>query len=297
MNPSKPSLWFTLLVGVFLVPILSWCSHLLYDALWWFDDADQFFVDLFGLPDGEYASTSFFLIALLSHGLDLSSIFLLARFSGESLIQSLALKPGRLSVFMMPALLAGTFMAAILAVVVNEQLFEDYGDLAEQMNESMGVAGQSNLVLLLLVAAVLPALGEELFIRGYLQRRLLRRLPAWSAILLSSVLFAAAHGNVEHALSVFPIGLWFGIVAYYSESVWPGVFCHFFFNASLALLHSISSSPGSMEAEGGPSGPGEVGPLGAFVAGSILLCLLTLLTWFVKSRRRSDVPGGNPLPV
>jgi membrane protease YdiL (CAAX protease family) len=84
----------------------------------------------------------------------------------------------------------------------------------------------------LLFIAVVPAFMEELLFRGYIQGRLLQRWPAWVAILVTSVLFALMHVAPHAVAAAFPLGLWLGVLAWRTGSVWPGIVCHAFVNGA-----------------------------------------------------------------
>jgi len=75
-----------------------------------------------------------------------------------------------------------------------------------------------------------PGFVEELLFRGYVQRRLLRRWRPFGAILFASVAFAIAHLDPLHVVFALPLGIWFGIIAWRTGSIWPGVVCHAFIN-------------------------------------------------------------------
>ncbi|MEX0613170.1 MAG: CPBP family intramembrane glutamic endopeptidase [Pirellulales bacterium] len=83
-----------------------------------------------------------------------------------------------------------------------------------------------------LFIALAPGFMEELLFRGYMQRRLLERWSAWPAILVTSLLFAILH-ITPHAIAVaLPVGIWFGVVAWRTGSVWPGILGHAFVNGA-----------------------------------------------------------------
>ncbi len=94
----------------------------------------------------------------------------------------------------------------------------------------------------LLVVAVLPAVLEELFFRGYLFGALLSALRPGAAILVSALLFALFHlilaGTlvVERFVPSFLLGLVLGWTCWQTGSVWPGVLLHALHNGSLVLL-------------------------------------------------------------
>ena len=77
-----------------------------------------------------------------------------------------------------------------------------------------------------LFIALAPGLAEELLFRGYVQRRLIQRWPVWLGILVTTVLFAVLHLMPHAVLFAFVIGLWLGLIAWRTDSVWPSVACH-----------------------------------------------------------------------
>lgn len=85
----------------------------------------------------------------------------------------------------------------------------------------------------LLVFVFLPAVCEELAFRGFILTGLRRRFPAWTAILISSFLFALYHMNVFQALPTFILGVVLGMLAVRSGSVFPGMLFHLLYNGML----------------------------------------------------------------
>ncbi len=165
-----------------------------------------------------------------------------AAFSHQRPVDRLGLRQGSFSWPTWPLFLLGTpvigmVMAQILARVVSEP--------SEQMklleNLFAAHAADSPLLLLLLIS-LLPGVVEELLFRGFLQRRLLTRLPAAVSIGITAAFFAAAHMDPLHAISVLPLGVWLGIVAWRADSIWPAVFGHMG-NNGLAIVMSTVGVP------------------------------------------------------
>lgn len=97
--------------------------------------------------------------------------------------------------------------------------------------------------LLVLTMAILPAVVEELFFRGYLLTALLGDdNRASRAVIGSSALFAIFHLLVSDALAIerllpsFLLGLVLGGLAYRSGSVFPGMLLHLLHNSLVVLL-------------------------------------------------------------
>ena len=118
----------------------------------------------------------------------------------------------------------------------------DMGENLEMLNRIMASFTGPRLPLALLVIALLPGVVEELLFRGYVQTRLLARLPAAAAIVISSVLFAVAHMDLIHSLLVLPLGIWMGIVAWRAKSILPAALCHIANNAMSILEIQVSSA-------------------------------------------------------
>ena len=94
----------------------------------------------------------------------------------------------------------------------------------------------------LLVLVVLPALCKELAFRGFILSGLRRRFPPWTAILISSLLFAVFHMNVFMLVPAFLLGVVLGILALGSGSVLPGIVLYM--AASLLLVSGPILRPG-----------------------------------------------------
>jgi uncharacterized protein len=100
------------------------------------------------------------------------------------------------------------------------------------------------LIPWVLTIAFLPGFGEEMLFRGYLQRRLLERWRPWQAIGTTSALFALIHLMLHTVVFAFPIGIWFGFVAWKTGTIWPTVLGHILINGSWNLLHLSKSVMG-----------------------------------------------------
>jgi ABC-2 type transport system permease protein/sodium transport system permease protein len=101
---------------------------------------------------------------------------------------------------------------------------------------------QTPLALLLVALAVVPAVAEELFFRGYLLEALRGRLPGWAAIGATAALFGLFHASLGGlvALERIPpstlLGLALGWLCWQSGSVLPGMLLHGLHNAWMLML-------------------------------------------------------------
>ena len=118
----------------------------------------------------------------------------------------------------------GFALAALLTLVLPADL--SAMKLYEHITPGMSV-------VFVLFIAVVPGIVEELLFRGYIQRRLLERWRPAVAIGVSSVLFALVHVMPHTIVAVLPLGIWLGVVAWKSGSVYPGMLCHAFVNGGV----------------------------------------------------------------
>ncbi|MGX1194560.1 CPBP family intramembrane glutamic endopeptidase [Metabacillus sp. SLBN-84] len=100
-----------------------------------------------------------------------------------------------------------------------------------------GDIAPSAILLALVSAAVISPLYEEIFYRGFLYRWLRTRLGVGAGILLSSLIFTAAHYPVTNAMPInFLDGIVFAWAYEKTHSIWPAVIIHGVVNAITVLL-------------------------------------------------------------
>ena len=111
----------------------------------------------------------------------------------------------------------------------------------ESMLSTLAGARGAMLGLAVLIVGALSATCEELFFRGYLQRRLVARFGPAIGIVIAAFLFGLAHWDVQHSLFAFLFGLFVGLAAWAADSLWPAVVAHVVNNtvAVLALVFGL----------------------------------------------------------
>lgn len=100
--------------------------------------------------------------------------------------------------------------------------------LLEAVQQGGGVEGSAWLLPLVLV--LLAPVCEELAFRGFILTGLRQRFHPWTAIVLSSLLFAVSHLNVFQFVPMFILGVILGVIATRSRSVLPGMLLHVLYN-------------------------------------------------------------------
>lgn len=107
---------------------------------------------------------------------------------------------------------------------------------ARQMLEEMFrtlVSAQSvpELLFVILVVAVTPAIAEELLFRGLIQSSLGRVLKPWRAAIWTGVIFGLFHFNPFSIVPLIALGIFFGFLRMRSKSMVIAMLVHFLNNA------------------------------------------------------------------
>jgi membrane protease YdiL (CAAX protease family) len=121
-----------------------------------------------------------------------------------------------------------------------------YGELLEK------IAHHKEMPLLVIIAVMVQALPEELTFRGVIQQGFERRYAPTIAITLTSLFFALFHLNPLQALIVLPTSLFWGWVAFRTQSIIPTVVAHACQNGLTALALAMPSLAG--QGSGSPLG-------------------------------------------
>ena len=189
-------------------------------------------IDLHGLYGKEYFFTSGvdILISVLSIGVPFFVLFRLLRGNGNSQMCDFSSAPGKsrfvLAVIMGFALCLGANYLIMFLASFAEQwgvVFPEYEDVPVPINAA-GVA------VLLVKTAVIPAMVEELALRGIVLQSL-RKYGTVFAITASSCVFALLHGSAVQIPFAFLAGLALGYVYCLTESIWACVLVHMLNNA------------------------------------------------------------------
>jgi membrane protease YdiL (CAAX protease family) len=117
------------------------------------------------------------------------------------------------------------------------------------MKTLLHTASISGLLVNIVVFAVLPAIGEEWFFRGIVMRFSFHSSKnIWYAMVMSSAIFALAHGSVYNFLPIFLMGMLLGYLYYITGSIRTSIVAHFI-NNCLGILGMYLVSIGAVSEE------------------------------------------------
>ncbi len=150
----------------------------------------------------------------------------------------------------------------------------------------------SGLLVNLIMIAVLPAIGEELFFRGVIQRIFIEWTnKAWLGVLLGAFLFSFMHFQFYGFIPRFYLGVIFGFIYLWTGSIWISIFAHFLNNAFFVVIYFFHARE---NAETGIEIIEEPGGLVMILLGVIVTFLAF---WEIYSKNKNaenvsdDIPG------
>ncbi|NGM65560.1 CPBP family intramembrane glutamic endopeptidase [Sphingobacterium sp. SGR-19] len=106
------------------------------------------------------------------------------------------------------------------------------------------------LLLNIVVMAILPAIGEELFFRGALQQigtRIFKN--EYVAIWLVALVFSAIHIQFYGFFPRLLLGVFFGYMVVWTRNIWTAVIAHFVNNGMVVILGFYYATQGKSYAE------------------------------------------------
>ena len=115
----------------------------------------------------------------------------------------------------------------------------------------LDIDGPLELLLMLIIIALTPAIGEELVFRGLLQNIFrYNKINIHLSVLFSAIVFSAIHLQFQGFLPRFFLGMILGYFLAYGGSLWLAIFAHFLFNGSQVIASYFMGE--EMNLESGP---------------------------------------------
>ncbi len=150
-------------------------------------------------------------------------------------------------------------------------LFPGIKKLAELSSGILSASSKLDLLFIIVVIGVTPAVCEEALFRGIFLRTLTRKLPAWLAILASSLLFTLFHSSILSLPSIFIAGLSLGFTYWAFESIYASIALHFCYNTGLVLItNNVWKSAELLTADDGSMALPSLGVSMLLISGIVL---------------------------
>ena len=153
----------------------------------------------------------------------------------------------------------------------------------KQLTAILQVKRPVDVLVNLLVVAVIPAIFEEMFFRGVLQRILIQLIKRpWAGIIATAFIFSFLHFQFQGFLPRMFLGVLLGAAFWYSGSLWTTILAHGFYNGIQVV--ALSYYPNTVNNEN-PSIP----------AYATLISLVIVVGLLTAMRSQSSVTKQEPL--
>jgi len=129
------------------------------------------------------------------------------------------------------------FSFACLGLVLSVTALQKYFIAYTFSYSEPTVSVSGGLLSGILVSALLPAVCEELFVHGIVQREVSEYAGGLSGILVSAVVFSLLHFELQYFFVYFAASLIMGTLTHVTRSVIPAMIVHFL-NNTLSILFS-----------------------------------------------------------
>jgi len=154
--------------------------------------------------------------------------------------------------------------------------------ITERMLEADSLIG---LLRNLMLMALLPAIGEELFFRGGLQKMLSKEMNPHVAVLLTALIFSVFHMQFYGLIPRFFLGAVLGYLFLFSGNLWVPIIAHFVNNALAVISHYLLAHKMTSF---NPEIPGKDGDV---LLSLISFLLVVAFIFMIAFRQRSLKPG------
>jgi len=187
--------------------------------------------------------------------------FAVAFFSKGQILQNFGFKKiesikwvGWVILLALTGLLLSGSMATLTEKIPVPSSFKQWAEeLEASYKQAMMVMTKMNsigdLMINLFAVALIPAIVEELYFRGTLQKT----LSAWSgkpivAIVVTAIIFSAFHFSYFGFLSRMVLGIVLGFIFEYSRTIWLPILLHFINNGiAIVTLYTVRGNQQKME--------------------------------------------------
>jgi sodium transport system permease protein len=228
----------------------------------------------------------------------------LAWLRGYDWVQTFSLRPGGWGALAGGALVGvGLIPLVQWLYVVQNKVWPAPAGHFKQILDLFLPALQKNPVLTIVGVGVLAGVCEELLYRGPIQAALLRKLPAWLALLVGAFLFAFAHLDTHGLPLRLLLGLVLGYVVWHTGSIYPAIVLHGIYDATqIGLLWWTIRTQGVAKTVEQVSNPAATRFDTTFLVQFAVGCVLLLVGgWLLLRKKHSQdelaSPADHAFPV
>lgn len=183
---------------------------------------------------------------------------------------------------------ASTWLLAAWWLPIQLRILPMDSNVARMLEEQFAWFSEMGPLTLVFFIAVVPALCEELFFRGYALSGLRSSLGKAGALVVVSIAFGMAHYSAHRLVVTTSLGLLLGLLVLQYRSIWPAMLAHFMHNAMGVLASNPDGLQPWLERLGYSAGA-QPPPLGWVIAATSLVGVGVLICVAAPRERATSV--------
>lgn len=129
--------------------------------------------------------------------------------------------------------------------------------------------------------ALIPAIGEELFFRGIIQKLLQTKFHTATAVWVTAIIFSAVHMQFYGFIPRVLMGALLGYLFVWTGNLWIPVIAHFVNNATAVIFHYVrgDAQTAILDLE-------EIGKSDTYMIGIVSIVIVTMMLFYYVKRKR-----------
>ncbi len=112
----------------------------------------------------------------------------------------------------------------------------------ESIQEMLTINSISEGIIIVLTAVIMAAVLEEMLFRGFLQTSLENTFDITKAVMLTGLIFGIIHVNPWQTIQLVLFGVFLGVLAWKTNSVFPAMIVHFINNGTAIVFSNLEES-------------------------------------------------------
>ncbi|MDO9634955.1 MAG: CPBP family intramembrane metalloprotease [Paludibacter sp.] len=152
----------------------------------------------------------------------------------------------------------------------------------ELTNKMLMVSTVPELLVNVVLIAVVPAIGEELFFRGVIQKLLQERLKSHAAVWITAFIFSTIHFQFFGFIPRLLLGALMGYLLVWTNNLWMPILAHFTNNAMAVVFFYLKSmGKTSLDLE-------HIGSAETYIVGILSIVIVAVLIFLFRRLSRSS---------
>lgn len=133
------------------------------------------------------------------------------------------------------------FLSGLERMIPWPEHFIEFRDQLEALlKTAVNADSIPELLIVVFMAALTPAICEEFYFRGYFLRNMSRKYTGKSAVIISGLIFGLFHFNPFQLSGLILMGIYFSFLTWHYKSLWASMIAHFANNSLVIVAYYIS---------------------------------------------------------